>query len=284
MSKYELDYRKRVNLINGDSLKFLTSIENKKIFDLVVTSPPYNIGKSYEKKQDFSLYLDWQKKIIDSIIPKLKDTGSICWQVGNYIDKDSIYPIDIALHEIFRSHGLKLKNRIIWSFGHGLHNQKKFSGRYEVIMWYTKTNDYIFNLDNVRIPSKYPNKRFYKGPNKGKVSSNPLGKNPSDVWEIPNVKSNHIEKTEHPCQFPIALVERLVLALTNKNNTVFDPFMGVASAGIAAMKNNRKFIGVELDKNFFKIGKKRAQDFNEGKLRLRPLDKPIYEPKRDKNG
>ena len=107
------------------------------------------------------------------------------------------------------------------------------------MLWFTKTDSYTFNLDSVRVPSKYPGKTNYKpGKHYGLPSGNPLGKNPSDIWKIvqrdwesalwniPNVKANHPEKTIHPCQFPIELVERCVLALTNKGDRVLDPFSG----------------------------------------------------------
>src|SRR5262249_24720879 len=161
---------------------------------------------------------------------------SICWQVGNYVSNGHIVPLDLELSPIFKKLGLKLRNRIIWHFGHGLHCKKRFSGRYEVVLWYSKTDDYKFNLDNIRVPSKYPNKKHFKGPRKGELSGNPLGKNPSDVWnnddfgevwDIPNVNHNHVEKTDHPCQFPFGLVQRFVLALTDPGDNVFDPFLGV---------------------------------------------------------
>lgn len=218
-----------------DVEKFLDALPMQPIFDLVVTSPPYNIGKEYENQVPLSDYYDWQKRIIEKIYPRLKDNGSICWQVGNYVENGSITPLDIELAPIFKELNLHLRNRIIWHFGHGLHNKNRFSGRYEVIMWYTKSDTYTFNLDDVRVPAKYPGKRSYRGENKGKLSGNPKGKNPEDVWEIPNVKGNHIEKTNHPCQFPVGLIERLVLALTNENDLVFDPFSGVASSGVAAL-------------------------------------------------
>ncbi len=272
------DSDENIDLYNLDIEDYLKNLPNKKLFDLVVTSPPYNIGKEYETKKDFNDYIKWQEKIIDKIVPRVKDTGSICWQVGNFIEKDSILPLDIPFHNIFSKHNLKLKNRIVWTYGHGLHSKKKFSGRYEVIMWYVKSDNYIFNLDDVRVPSKYPEKKAYKGPNKGKLSGNPLGKNPDDVWNIPNVKSNHIEKTIHPCQFPIALVERLILALTNKQDVVFDPYMGVASSGVAAFIHNRKFIGIEKNKDYFDIGKSRIDAFVNNKLKYR-ADKPVYKKK-----
>ena len=272
------------SLWHGDVEKFLRALPKKPIFDLFITSPPYNIGKEYEEKLEMEDYLKQNEKIISLIYPLLKETGSICWQVGNYIDKKegSILPLDIILHPIFAKHNLKLKNRIIWKFGHGLHAKKRFSGRYETILWYTKSEDYIFNLDDVRIPSKYPGKKHYKGPNKGKYSSNPLGKNPEDVWEIPNVKGNHVEKTIHPCQFPVGLVERLILAFTNRGDLVFDPFAGVATTGVSAALKDRKFVGAELERKYINIGIKRIEKALKGNLKYRPHDRPLYDHKKSK--
>jgi len=279
-------------ILNGNSLDLLATFEANK-FDLVITSPPYNIGKSYETKTTIEEYLSTQEKIIEQLIRVLTNRGSICWQVGNYVNKGEIFPLDIYYYQIFKKFGLKLRNRIIWHFGHGLHASKRFSGRYETILWFTKSDDYIFNLDPVRVPSKYPGKRHFKGPNKGKLSGNPNGKNPSDIWEIvlqdwekeiwniPNVKSNHPEKTIHPAQYPIELVERCVLALTNKGSWVLDPFSGVGSTIIAAIKNNRNAIGIDKEKEYCKIAEKRIKDLKEGKLKIRPINKPIHQPSKN---
>lgn len=153
----------------GDAEQFLKALPREPLFDLVVTSPPYNIGKEYEKKNDLQLYLDWQKRIIDEIVPRVKPSGSICWQVGNFVDNGQIIPLDIEFAPIFKLHGLQMRNRIIWRFGHGLHTKHRFSGRYEVVLWYTKTDDYVFNLDAVRVPAKYPGKRHFKGPKAGQL-------------------------------------------------------------------------------------------------------------------
>lgn len=265
----------------GDVEDFLKGLPRSPIFDLVVTSPPYNLGKSYETQQDHDAYLAWQERVIDEIIPRLRRGGSLCWQVGNYVDDNEIIPLDIEFAPIFRRHGLRLRNRIIWHFGHGLHSQKRFSGRYEVVLWYTNTPSksdlYTFNLDAVRIASKYPGKKHFKGPNAGKLSGNPLGKNPEDVWNIPNVKSNHVEKTEHPCQFPVGLIERFVLALTNPGDLVFDPFAGVGSAGVAAAIHERRFWGCELLGPYAVIGTQRIRDALHGGAKYRPHDLPVYD-------
>ena len=186
--------------------------------------------------------------------------------------------MDIILYGLFKNHGLKLRNRIVWSFGHGLHCQKRFSGRHETILWFTKSDDYIFNLDPIRIPSKYPEKKHFKGPKRGELSSNPLGKNPSDIWDIPNVKANHVEKTLHPCQFPVALIERLVLALTEPGQNVIDPYLGVGSSAIAALKHDRNAYGCDLVQEYVDIALERIDQLEEGTLRTRPMNKPVYDP------
>lgn len=279
----------RYEMQNNDCLSALKEIENKK-FDLILTSPPYNVGKSYETKTSIEKYLETQEEIIVELVRVLSEKGNLCWQVGNYVNKGEVFPLDIYYYQIFKKHGLKLRNRIIWHFGHGLHASNRFSGRYETILWFSKSDDYIFNLDNVRVPSKYPGKRHFKGAKKGQLSGNPLGKNPSDVWEIieqdwdkamwniPNVKSNHPEKTEHPCQFPIELVERCVLALTDEKGWVLDPFAGVGSTVIGAVKNARNAIGIEKEQTYCEIANKRLSELKEGTLKTRPITQPIHKP------
>ena len=260
-----------------DNLQFMRELADDSM-NLIVTSPPYNIGKAYEKRRSQDLYLEAQAATIAEAVRVLHPKGSVCWQVGHTIDDGEVYPLDILLYPLFKIHGLKLRNRIVWTFGHGLHCQKRFSGRHETILWFTKEDDYTFNLDPVRIPSKYPDKKYFKGPNKGQVSSNPLGKNPSDVWDIPNVKANHVEKTDHPCQFPVGLVERLVLSLTNEGENVLDPYLGVASTAIAALKNKRNAYGCDVMPEYIKIARQRIADLNADVLRTRPMNKPVYQP------
>lgn len=264
-------------LFHGKVEDALAVLPEEPQFDLVITSPPYNIGKSYESRAPIEEYLSWQKGVVTSIVKRLRPGGSLCWQVGNYVENGTIMPLDIALAPMFAELGLKLRNRIVWKFGHGLHTARRFSGRYEVVLWYTLGDDYTFNLDDVRVPSKYPGKKAYKGPKAGQLSGNPRGKNPEDVWDIPNVKANHVEKTGHPCQFPVGLVERLVLALSNPGDIVFDPFAGVASTGVAALLHNRRFLGAEPVEPYFQTGLRRLAEAAEGTVRYRPHDAPLYD-------
>jgi adenine-specific DNA-methyltransferase len=262
---------------SGNCLDLLKSIPDETL-QLVVTSPPYNIGKEYEKKLDLDIYLNQQAQVITECVRVLSPRGSICWQVGNYVDRGAIIPLDTVLYPIFSGLGLRMRNRIIWHFEHGLHCSNRFSGRYENIVWFTKSDDYVFNLDEVRIPQKYPGKKYFKGPKAGQYSCNPLGKNPGDLWIIPNVKSNHVEKTEHPCQFPVELIERLVLALTNSGNWVFDPFLGTGTSIIAAIRHGRRGIGAEIVTRYVKIARERIQQELSGTLRTRPMGTPVYDP------
>ena len=260
-----------------DNLDFIREQPDEK-FKLIVTSPPYNIGKSYETRSSLDQYLASQTEVIRECIRVLHPKGSICWQVGNYTDNGEILPLDSLLFPIFRGFGLKLRNRIVWHFGHGLHCTKRLSGRYETINWWTKDDDYTWHLDPIRVPAKYPGKRHFKGPRKGQLSGNPKGKNPSDVWEFPNVKNNHPEKTIHPCQFPVELVERLVLSMTDEHDDVLDPYVGVGSAVIAALKHNRNGYGCDIVEEYISIARERVRDLRSGLLKTRPMGKPVYNP------
>ena len=209
----------------------------------------------------------------------LKPTGSICWEVGNHVDNGMIIPLDSVLFPLFRQLGLQCRNRIVWHFEHGLHCSRRFSGRYESVLWFTKSNDYLFNLDAVRVPQKYPGKKHFKGPKAGQYSCNPLGKNPGDVWVIPNVKSNHVEKTGHPCQFPVELIERLVLPLTKENDWVFDPFLGTGTSIIAAIRHGRRGAGAETVAKYVWLAKTRIKEAVEGTLPIRPMNRPVFDPR-----
>jgi len=267
----------RIALFPGDCLQFLHDCPSM-VFQLIVTSPPYNLGKEYEKKLKLKTYLQQQEEVIHECVRTLKPNGSVCWQVGNYVDDGCIVPLDTVLYPIFTNCGLKLRNRIIWHFEHGLHCSRRFSGRYETILWFTKSDNYIFDLDAVRVPQKYPGKKHFKGPKAGQYSCNPLGKNPGDLWAIPNVKSNHVEKTDHPCQFPVELIERLVLSMTRKDDWVFDPFLGTGTSIIAAIRHDRRGAGAELYSKYVELARSRINKEIAGTLRTRPMDRPVYDP------
>jgi adenine-specific DNA-methyltransferase len=267
-------------LNNLDYMRGLASGSMK----LIVTSPPYNIGKAYECRTSLHAYVENQKRAIAECGRLLHPNGSLCWQVGNHVENGEIFPLDSVLYPVFKAHGLKLRNRIIWHFEHGLHCAKRLSGRYETINWFTKGDEYTFHLDPIRVPSKYPGKKHFKGPKAGQLSCNPLGKNPGDVWIFPNVKNNHIEKTIHPCQFPVELVERFVLSMTDEGDNVFDPYMGVGSAVVAAVLRGRRGYGCDIVPEYVEIAIKRAKLAKSGMLLTRPMNRPVYDPALPRGG
>lgn len=289
--KLETNFNANSNVVicMDDTLAQLKKLPSN-TFKLIVSSPPYNIGKEYEKQVALQTYLTWQTEIIKEMYRVLSPSGSIIWQVGNFVDAGEIFPLDMYFYPIFKQNGMQLRNRIIWHFDHGLHASNRFSGRYEVLLWFTKSKEYTFNLDPVRVPSKYPGKLHYKGAKAGLPSGNPLGKNPSDYWtlicqewedgiiEIPNVKANHPEKTSHPCQFPIELIERCVLALTDEDDWILDPFGGVGSSLIAAIKHKRRGMVIDRDADYLKLTRERVISFQNGTLKTRPLGKPVHKP------
>ncbi len=269
-----------VVLFAGDTLALLRSMPEAST-QLVVTSPPYNLDKVYERGRRRSLD-DWlaeQAQVIAECVRLLRPGGSLCWQVGNLVTPDEIVPLDLALWPLFRGHpALKLRNRIVWHFEHGLHCSKRFSGRHEVILWFTHGADYRFDVDPIRVPQKYPGKRAWKGPRVGEYTGNPLGKNPGDVWIIPNVKANHVEKTIHPCQFPVELIERLVLSLTAPGDLVVDPYMGVGTTACAAVRHGRRAAGAEMMAEYVAVARERIERAAAGTLAVRPRDRAVHVP------
>lgn len=285
--RYEPDAQ--LVLFPGRCEGLLATIPDEAV-QLVVTSPPYNIGKAYERRVALDQFIEQQRGAIAQAVRALAAGGSLCWQVGNHVDRGEVVPLDLVLYPLFKEQGLKLRNQIVWHFAHGLHCSKRFSGRYETILWFTKGDDYVFDPDPARVPQKYPNKRYFRGPRKGELSSHPLGANPSDfwradalapaseVWDLPNVKWNHVEKTSHPCQFPVELVERLVLALTRPDDRVLDPYGGVGSSVLAALLNGRRGLMAETVPEYRALAAERIRQAERGELRVRPMSRPVYQP------
>lgn len=285
-AKSVADVTCQAQLFQGDCVRLLNKLPNDSV-SLTVTSPPYCMNKEYEDGNDVASFIDAHNQILPEIVRVTKPGGSICWQVGFHVADGAVMPLDYLVHDIMsKQPGVHLRNRIVWTYGHGLHCTNRFSGRYEVVMWYTKGDDYHFDLDAVRVRQKYPGKLANKGPKKGLPSGNPKGKNPSDiwqdiqddVWEIPNVKANHVEKTDHPCQYPTALVVRLIRALCPAQGVVFDPFAGSGSAGVAALLEKRRFLGAEINKEYVDIAEERLQAAMTGQAKYRPLEQEIYVP------
>ncbi len=275
---------KSATIATADWADFMECLDSESV-DLLVTSPPYFIGKEYDDSTELADFECTISQLLPSVQRVLKPSGSLCWQIGNHVHKNRVMPLDYTVAQVMDVHsGFVLRNRIIWAYSHGAHSQRRFSGRHETILWYTKGDEYYFDLDAVRVPQKYPGKKHYKGPNWGKYSGNPLGKNPGDIWEvgaiwdIPNVKAFHVEKTEHPCQFPIALARRLVVALCPEGGTVLDPFFGSGTTAIASLIESRNFVGCDISPEYTKLAIQRLDALAKGILRYRE-DTPVRSPR-----
>lgn len=284
-------------LLEGDSLHVLDTIADESC-RLVITSPPYNIGKEYERDRRRSLpeYVDWLDPIVEKACRKVTEDGHLCWQVGNHVSNGEVFPLDYFFYQLIAKRGFRLRNRIIWHFNFGLHATKRFSGRYETLLWFTKSEQYHFELEPIRIPQLYPGKRHSqaRGAKAGLPSGNPKGKNPTDfwtfepeatfrdniIWDLPNVKAHHPEKTIHPCQFPSELVERCILAMTKLGDTVLDPFVGTGTSVIAAAKHGRRGIGVDQSSKYIELARNRLSESQAGRLLTRPLGKAVHRPKK----
>ncbi|MEG3902323.1 MULTISPECIES: site-specific DNA-methyltransferase [unclassified Microcoleus] len=164
----------------------------------------------------------------------------------------------------FQAHNclIYLIQEVVWNYGAGVAGSKFFSPRNEKFLWYVKNQDkYTFNLDEVRDPNvKYPNQK-----KNGKIKVNLKGKNPTDVWQFPKVTSGKNraskERTPHPAQFPVAVVDRIIKSASNLNEIVLAPFMGSETTAILALGLQRQVIGFEIRADYCQIFASRIDDF-----------------------
>lgn len=247
-----------VLLYQGDCLELLASLPTGCI-PLTVTSPPYNIGKEYEVVRELEDYIDWCEKWIGEIF-RVSTPNASFWLNLGYIalaNRAKAIPLPYLL---WNRIPFFLIQEVVWNYAAGVAGKKFFSPRNEKLLWYVKNaEDYVFNLDAVRDPDvKYPNQK-----KNGKLRCNPLGKNPSDVWQISKVTSGKDraakERTPHPAQFPVALVRRTIEATSNPNDLVLDPFMGSGSLAEAALRSNRHVVGFEINPEYLSIATQRIK-------------------------
>jgi len=251
-------------IYQGDCMDYLARIDCESI-PLTVTSPPYNIGKEYESVQEMDHYLAWCERWICELYRVTRVDGAFWLNLG-YVPLEGRAKAIPIPYLLWNRVPFFLLQEIVWNYGAGVAAKLSFSPRNEKFMWYVKSeNDYIFNLDDVRDPNvKYPNQK-----KNGKLKCNPLGKNPTDVWQIPKVTSGRNrsskERTPHPAQFPIAVVERIVKACSNPGDVVLDPFLGSGSTIEAALLNDRVAVGFEINGDYVELAAKRIRKFQKSK-------------------
>jgi adenine-specific DNA-methyltransferase len=249
-----------VAIYKGDCLEGMKELPDG-VINTTITSPPYNIGKDYEQLVRLEDYLDWCEKWIGEIYRLTMHNGTFWLNVG-YLEvenKGLAVPIPYLLWNRTPFYFLQ---EVVWNYAAGVACRKRYSPRNEKLLWYVKNQqDYTFNLDDVRDPNvKYPNQK-----RNGKLKCNPLGKNPTDVWQITKITSgknrSSTERTPHPAQFPIALVERMLKASSNIGDVVLDPFMGSGSTAECALRNGRYTIGFELNEKYISYAEQRITNY-----------------------
>lgn len=251
-----------VAIYNMDCLEGMKRLEAG-LVNLTITSPPYNIGKEYEEIAHLDDYLSWCEKWIYEIHRITNNDGTFWLNVGYFEvpEKGLAVPMSYLLWDKTPFYFLQ---EVVWNYSAGVACRKKLSPRNEKLLWYVKDpKKYTFNLDSIRDPNvKYPNQK-----KNGKLKCNPLGKNPSDVWQISKVTSgknrSSIERTPHPAQFPMEMVERMMKASSNEGDLILDPFMGSGSTAECALRNNRFVIGFELEEKYIGYIEKRITNFIE---------------------
>jgi adenine-specific DNA-methyltransferase len=235
-----------------DCIEGMTALQ-KGVINLAITSPPYNIGKEYESTMEIEEYIQWCSTWLQQVARLIADNGAFWLNLG-YIpisDRGKAIPIPYLLWDKVP---LFLQQEVVWNYGAGVAGKRFFSPRNEKFLWYLKNSDsYTFNLDQIRDPNvKYPNQK-----KNGKIKVNPIGKNPSDVWEFPKVTSGagraSKERTPHPAQFPIAVIDRIILGCSNSNDLIMDPFLGSGTTAAVAIRRGRYCVGFEIRKDYCDI-------------------------------
>lgn len=257
LGKPEISYKNLI-IYNRDCLSSMQQLP-KEIIDLTITSPPYNIGKEYETILETTTYIEWCQQWIKEVHRLTKINGTFWLNVG-YLEvqeKGKAVPISYLLWD---KSNFYLMQEIVWNYSAGVACRKRFSPRNEKLLWYVKNkNNYTFNLDDIRDKNvKYPNQK-----KNGKLRCNPLGKNPTDVWQIPKVTSGRNrssrERTSHPAQSPIQMIDRIIKCSSNPGDIVLDPFTGSGTTAEAALNNDRFFIGFETNNQYLEIIKDRLR-------------------------
>lgn len=261
---YETD---KCILFCGDTINMQGKLKPA-FFDTIITSPPYNIGKEYERVKSLEEYIEWSGKWITDACQLLTDTGAMLLNLG-YVSVENqgrAVPLPYLLWDKIP---LYLNQEIVWNYSAGVACKKYLSPRNEKILWYVKDcNSYTFNLDAIRDKNvKYPNSK-----KNGRLRVNTLGKNPSDVWEIAKVTTGFNraskERTPHPCQFPVDLIDRLVLGFSNCEDIIYDPFVGSGTTFESCIKNNRYCVGFEIKEEYCEIARQRVENILSQQIEL----------------
>jgi DNA modification methylase len=225
---------KRIETLTGDSLVLLQSLEAESV-DLVVTDPPYNLGKNYGNNNDSlnkEAYLSFTREWLAQVDRVLKKNGSLYIFMGVRFISYLFIILNDELNYEFNSW-------ITWHYTQGMGKKRGYSPRHDDILFFNKSKEFNFYLDNIRIPQKY-----YRARN------NMRGANPGDVWKFSHVHYSNPNRKNHPTQKPEGLIERMVLASSDENDLVLDPFSGSGTTQRVCQQLNRRCRGIEINPQF----------------------------------
>jgi site-specific DNA-methyltransferase (adenine-specific) len=238
----------KLELLEGDAISLLKKINTNSV-DVVIADPPYNLGKDYGNNHDqktFDEYMEFSRNWIKEARRILKDTGTIYIFMGVRFISYLYSLLEEEYNFIFNSW-------ITWHYTQGLGKTKGFSPRHDDILMFTKTDEYKFILDEIRIPQKY-----YRSVN------NMRGANPGDVWMFSHVHYCNKNRQNHPTQKPEGLVERMVLASSEEGDMIVDPFSGSGTTLRVCQQLNRNCIGIELNPEYVQLTKERLEQHFSG--------------------
>jgi site-specific DNA-methyltransferase (adenine-specific) len=233
----------KLEIVKDDALHHLKKIESQSM-DMIIADPPYNLGKDYGNNHDqktFDEYIDFSRKWIKEARRVLKNTGTIYIFMG-------VRFISYLYSILEKEYNFIFNSWITWHYTQGLGKTKGFSPRHDDILMFTKTKSYKFFLDEVRVPQKY-----YRSIN------NMRGANPGDVWTFSHVHYCNADRQAHPTQKPEALIERMLLASSEENDYILDPFSGSGTTLRVCQQLNRNCIGIELNPEYITVTKNRLE-------------------------
>jgi len=243
-------------IVNQDIFQVLGFLPNS-FADLLILDPPYNLTKTFDstafRKKSIAKYAEWFENLLVKLLPTLKNNASayVC----------SEWHSSTAVHLVLEKH-LKVRNRITWERDKGRGAKRNWKNTSEDIWFATVSDDYVFNVENVKLKRRVlaPYTDTNGTPKDWEVLSKGQFRltHPSNLWNDITVPFWSMpENTDHPTQKPEKLLAKLILASTNENDFVFDPFMGVGSSLVVAKKLNRRFLGVEIEKEYCLLAAKR---------------------------
>lgn len=251
--------------IHGDIFKIIGYLP-KKFVDLAFVDPPYNLNKTFNlttfKEMESDKYAEWLDSWISKIIPLLKKDASV-YICGDWKSSGAIFNVAKKYFHI--------QNRITWERDKGRGAEKNWKNCSEDIWFCTLSKNYIFNIENVKMKRKVlaPYKDRNGKPKDWEENGN--GKyretHPSNFWTDITVPFWSMpENTDHPTQKPEKLVAKIILASSNKGDVIFDPFLGSGTTSVVAKKLDRKYVGIEIDKQYCLITEKRLDMVNDNRV------------------